>query len=62
MSGIRYAAPLPGASRDTREAAIAWCTEHFGPATFLKGRWFALDYTIQFRDEEDRLFYTLKWN
>lgn len=58
MSGVRYAASFP---RERRQEAVEWCIEHFGPFTGFKGRWMPLDYTIQFRDEEDRLFFTLRW-
>lgn len=58
ISGIRHSAWLPsGRERD----AIIWCHDTFGPSDGLNDRWCALTYTIQFKEEEDRLFYLLRW-
>lgn len=58
MSEIRYAVPLPSQHSNK---AIEWCIETFGESTSLKGRWCALDYTIQFASMEDKTFYLLRW-
>jgi hypothetical protein len=58
-SGIRYSVNWP--KNVTRAEVIAWCKDHFGPPGFTN-RWMHLEYTIQFRQQEDRNWYVLKWS
>lgn len=54
------AVPLP--STYNRIEMISWCSEHFGmPGFLLDRRWAPLDYTIQFKNQEDAVWFKLKW-
>lgn len=59
-SGIRYSAELPHYAIDADDA-IAWCEEQYGPPSLLNGRWYPLEFTIQFADKKDRNWYLLRW-
>jgi hypothetical protein len=60
MSGLRYSAILP--HRQSKSEILEWCNETFGPsAGLINSRWFMLEYTVQFRDEEDRFWFVMRW-
>jgi hypothetical protein len=56
MSGIRYSVVL-----DINDEIISWCEQQFGMPSILGGRWFALEFSIQFREESDRNWFLLRW-
>lgn len=52
--GFRYSVELKGPE------SIEWCTKTFGP----QGRnnsWWTLQWTIQFKNQEDKMLYLLRW-
>jgi hypothetical protein len=57
-SGIKYAVEYPDA--DYTEV-VDWCRENFGEPNIINGRWFALEYTIQFATRRDRDWFYLRW-
>ena len=59
-TGIRYAVPIPNIV--SRGEIIQWCEKTFGPPSMLQGRWFALEYTIQFESVADRNWFILRWS
>lgn len=63
-TGIRYAVEYPRGAycSDVPKELFEWCTEQFGPDNILTGRWFALEYTVQFKHRRDRDWYLLRWS
>lgn len=57
-SGIKWAVLLP---TDRREEILEWCRQTFGEPNMIGGRWFPLEYTIQFSDQKDRNWYRMRW-
>lgn len=57
-SGIKWSIELP--DRD-RQEILDWCKENFGEPNIMNGRWFALEYTIQFSNQKDRNWYRMRW-
>lgn len=57
-SGIRYSAEFPNA--DYTEV-IHWLKDNFGEPDLIKGRWFPLEFTIQFATKRDRDWFFLRW-
>ena len=60
LSGIRYSVVLPD-NLGVRQNAIDWCRDIFGSDEGPTGRWWLLDWTIQFKTLEDKTFYLLRW-
>lgn len=60
MSGIWHSAVIP--KKCSTLEIIEWCTKHYGPQSFLHGRWVSLDHTIQFKREADRNWFLLRWS
>jgi hypothetical protein len=45
-----------------REEAFIWCYKNFGKPGFLSDRrWAPLEFTIQFRDKKDAMWFKIKW-
>lgn len=45
-----------------KEELYSWCQTNFGPPGFLSDRrWTPLEFTFQFRDKEDAVWFKLKW-
>lgn len=55
---MQYKAKMPEAW-----ARLQWCKEHFGPESPFAnyGRWHRYKGYIYFNDEQDYLFYMLRW-
>lgn len=56
-----YSAILPDLKN--RNEIKEWCTSTFGESCGIStsSRWFMLDYTIQFKYENDRNWFRLRW-
>lgn len=56
--------PARPVNQDRVQAILVWCTEQFGPCnavTDVLARWSQSYSILRFRDEEDYIFFMLKW-
>lgn len=64
-SGRHYYTAKPGESRPWKKI-VAWCAQEYGPAGGVGSRWSRNDIVkggkLWFRDEQDLVWFTLKWS
>ena len=59
-----YEAVMPWHRRAEVPEWLAWCTEQFGPGPAVRDawtRWYCSMSVLYFRDEEDYVWFTLRW-
>jgi len=63
-SGCHYYTAKPGTTRPWKEI-VAWCAREYGPAGGPNSRWARNDIVkggkLWFKDEQDFVWFTLKW-
>jgi len=60
QSRMRYSVMLPE-NPVVRQNVVDWCCDAFGSNEGPTGRWWLLEWSIQFNTLEDKSFYLLRW-
>jgi hypothetical protein len=63
QSTLRIRRRKPNLWSTPTQEIIDWCIQHFGPAGMATNgsRWFWSEFVFNFRDQEDYIFFKLRW-